>query len=214
MAPGLKITKDGNIFQNEKIVEKVFTPYGVKVIIDNKEYFVARLVAEEFLEDYKPFHTIKFIDGNISNVSVDNLELYLPSQSVGSHRKSTREIVLINKRDENDIRKFKSLADASEFLGYDRNYLSRMFFRTGEEELGWWHDYDVYEIGENDTRTINRNGKYISLRNKLTDETFEFDSLNKASIFLGKHRKYITTRLRDYDSLPESCEYEILEIRG
>lgn len=214
MALEVKITEDGNIYQNEKIVEKVFTQYGVKVNIDNREYFVARLVAEKFLEDYKPFHTIKFKDGNITNVSADNLELYLPSQSVGSHRKSTREIILINKRDDEDIRKFKSLADASEFLGYDRNYIADLFWRTGEEELGWWHDYDVYEIGENDTRTINRNGKYIALRNKLTDETFEFDSLNKASIFLGKHRKYITTRLRDYDSLPESCEYEILEIRG
>lgn len=209
----LEVTKNGEIFLNGKELEKIYTPNGVKVNINNKEYYVARLVAATYIPEYKPFHTVRFINGNITDLQLQNLEIYAPSDNISSYKSHTRGITLENKRT-GELHEFKSLADASLFLGYDKDHLYQLFIRYGEERLAWWHDYDIYEIDEKDTRVINREGKKITLRNKLTGELHEFNSLGKASRFLGKDRKYIVTRLRDYDNLPESSDYEIIEIRG
>lgn len=210
---GVEITKDGEIYQNGKLLEKIFAPNGVKVNIDNKTYFVYRLVAQKYIEGYTPLHMIRFKNGNSTDLRADNLELYSPSENLGNFRESTRKVVLENKRT-GEIHKFKSLAEVSVFLGYERDYVSKLFYRTGKEELGWWHDFDIYEIDPSDSRVINRKGKHVKLRNKATGEELEFSSMEQTSKFLGRDKHYLKTRLRDYDNLPESSDYEIVEIRG
>lgn len=209
----VEITKDGKIYLDGEELPRIYTPNGAKININNKEHYVARLVAEKYLDGYMPFHTVRPINGDVTDMRADNLEIYFPSENVGAHRSSTRKLTLENKRT-GEVHYFKSIADASEFLGYDRTYLSKFFYQQGYEELGWWHDYDIIDIDPNDTRVINRDGKKVTLRNRTTGEEISFTSLGKASKFLGRDRFYLKTRLRDYDNLPESCEYEILEIRG
>jgi hypothetical protein len=99
-------------------------------------------------------------------------------------------------------------------MGYKRNYLEQYFYTTGKNELSWFHEYTIVEIAPKDTRTINRDGKTIFLRNLTTGEVHYFLSLTKASRFLGRNPQYVKTRLQRGLNLPIESGYEIIEVRG
>ena len=209
----MKVNRNGQVFLNGVELEQVYSPTGMLVFHNDKRYFVHNLVAQKYLDGYKPFYTVKHINGDITDNRVENLELYSPSSNLKVLEKGSRWIILEHKKTK-ERHRFKSLKDASEFLGYRRDYLDMWFYNNKTEQLSWHHEYTIVDIAPKDKRTINRKGKYIKLKHKTTGETFEFSSLAKASVFIGKNKDYLTERLREYNSLPDTSEYEILEIKG
>lgn len=209
----MEITRTGQVYLNGVELEQTYSPSGMLVFYNDKRYFVHNLVAQKYLEGYKPFYTVRHINGDITDNRVENLELYSPSSNLKVQEKGSRWIILEHKKTKERYR-FKSLKDASEFLGYRRDYLDMWFYNNKTEQLSWHHEYTIVDIAPKDKRIINRKGKYIKLKRKTTGEMFEFSSLAKASVFMGKNKDYLTERLRTYDSLPGDNEFEILEIKG
>ena len=210
----LDVYKDGRVFYNEEELKQQYTTKGMVVTIDAKEHYVHKLVAERFLEDYKPFYKVVHINGNVTDNKVENLKIEIPLDSLEVTNPGKRPITLRHKTT-GETFKFDSLREASVFMGYSCTYLEKWFYTKGKDELSWFHEYEIVKIAPKDTRVINREGKTIFLRNKTTGEVHYFLSLAKASRFLGKSSQYIKTRLqRGHDNLPIECDYEIIEVRG
>jgi hypothetical protein len=210
----LNVYKDGRVFYNEEELKQQYTTKGMVVTIDAKEHYVHKLVAERFLEDYKPFYKVVHINGNVTDNKVENLKIEIPLDSLEVTNPGKRPITLRHKTT-GETFKFDSLREASVFMGYSCTYLEKWFYTKGKDELSCFHEYEIVKIAPKDTRIINREGKTIFLRNKTTGEVHYFLSLAKASRFLGKNSQYIKTRLqRGHDNLPEECDYEIIEVRG
>ena len=210
----LDVYKDGRVFYNEEELKQQYTTKGMVVTIDAREYYVHKLVAERYLEDYKPFYKVVHINGNVTDNKVENLKIEIPLDSLEVTESGKRPITLRHKTT-GETHKFNSLREASTFMGYSSTYLEKWFYTNGKDELSWFHEYEIVKIAPKDTRVINREGKTIFLRNKTTGEVHYFLSLAKASRFLGKSSQYIKTRLqRGHDDLPEECDYEIIEVKG
>ncbi len=205
---------DGKVFYNEEELKQQYTTKGMVITIDAREYYVHKLVAERFLEDYKPFYKVVHINGNVTDNKVENLKIEIPLDSLEVTNPGKRPITLRHKTT-GETFKFDSLREASVFMGYSCTYLEKWFYTNGNDELSWFHEYEIVKIAPKDTRVINREGKTIFLRNKTTGEVHYFLSLAKASRFLGKNSQYIKTRLqRGHDNLPIECDYEIIEVKG
>ena len=210
----LGVYKDGRVFYNEEELKQQYTTKGMVVTIDAREYYVHKLVAERYLEDYKPFYKVVHINGNVTDNKVENLKIEIPLDSLEVTNPGKRPITLRHKTT-GETFKFDSLREASVFMGYSCTYLEKWFYTKGKDELSWFHEYEIVKIAPKDTRVINREGKTIFLRNKTTGEVHYFLSLAKASRFLGKSSQYIKTRLqRGHDNLPIECDYEIIEVKG
>ena len=210
----LDVYKDGRVFYNEEELKQQYTTKGMIVTIDDREYYVHKLVAERYLEDYKPFYKVVHINGNVTDNKVENLKIEIPLDSLEVTNPGKRPITLRHKTT-GETFKFDSLREASVFMGYSCTYLEKWFYTKGKDELSWFHEYEIVKIAPKDTRVINREGKTIFLRNKTTGEVHYFLSLAKASRFLGKSSQYIKTRLqRGHDNLPIECDYEIIEVKG
>lgn len=209
----LDVYKDGRVFYNEEELKQQYTTKGMVVTIDAKEHYVHKLVAERFLEDYKPFYKVVHINGNVTDNKVENLKIEIPLDSLEVTNPGKRPITLRHKTT-GETFKFDSLREASVFMGYTCTYLEKWFYKNGKDELSWFHEYEVVKIAPKDTRVINRGGKTIFLRNKTTGEVHYFLSLAKASKFLGKNSQYIKTRLQRGVGLPLECDYEIIEVKG
>ena len=209
----LDVYKDGRVFYNEEELEQQYTTKGMVVTIDAREYYVHKLVAERYLEDYKPFYKVVHINGNVTDNKVENLKIEIPLDSLEVTESGKRPITLRHKTT-GETFKFDSLREASVFMGYTCTYLEKWFYTKGNDELSWFHEYEIVKIAPKDTRVINREGKTIFLRNKTTGEVHYFLSLAKASRFLGKNSQYIKTRLQRGLELPIECDYEIIEVKG
>ena len=209
----LDVYKDGRVFYNEEELKQQYTTKGMVVTIDAREYYVHKLVAERYLEDYKPFYKVVHINGNVTDNKVENLKIEIPLDSLEVTNPGKRPITLRHKTT-GETFKFDSLREASVFMGYTCTYLEKWFYTKGNDELSWFHEYEIVKIAPKDTRVINREGKTIFLRNKTTGEVHYFLSLAKASRFLGKNSQYIKTRLQRGLELPIECDYEIIEVRG
>ena len=209
----LDVYKDGRVFYNEEELKQQYTTKGMVVTIDAREYYVHKLVAERYLEDYKPFYKVVHINGNVTDNKVENLKIEIPLDSLEVTNPGKRPITLRHKTT-GETFKFDSLREASVFMGYSCTYLEKWFYTKGKDELSWFHEYEIVKIAPKDTRVINREGKTIFLRNKTTGEVHYFLSLAKASRFLGKNSQYIKTRLQRGLELPIECDYEIIEVKG
>ena len=209
----LDVYKDGRVFYNEEELKQQYTTKGMVVTIDAREYYVHKLVAERYLEDYKPFYKVVHINGNVTDNKVENLKIEIPLDSLEVTESGKRPITLRHKTT-GETFKFDSLREASVFMGYTCTYLEKWFYTKGNDELSWFHEYEIVKIAPKDTRVINREGKTIFLRNKTTGEVHYFLSLAKASRFLGKNSQYIKTRLQRGLELPIECDYEIIEVKG
>lgn len=209
----LDVYKDGRVFYNEEELKQQYTTKGMVVTIDAREYYVHKLVAERYLEDYKPFYKVVHINGNVTDNKVENLKIEIPLDSLEVTNPGKRPITLRHKTT-GETFKFDSLREASVFMGYTCTYLEKWFYTKGNDELSWFHEYEIVKIAPKDTRVINREGKTIFLRNKTTGEVHYFLSLAKASRFLGKNSQYIKTRLQRGLELPIECDYEIIEVKG
>ena len=209
----LDVYKDGRVFYNEEELEQQYTTKGMVVTIGAREYYVHKLVAERYLEDYKPFYKVVHINGNVTDNKVENLKIEIPLDSLEVTESGKRPITLRHKTT-GETFKFDSLREASVFMGYTCTYLEKWFYTKGNDELSWFHEYEIVKIAPKDTRVINREGKTIFLRNKTTGEVHYFLSLAKASRFLGKNSQYIKTRLQRGLELPIECDYEIIEVKG
>ena len=164
----MKVNRNGQVFLNGVELEQVYSPTGMLVFHNDKRYFVHNLVAQKYLDGYKPFYTVKHINGDITDNRVENLELYSPSSNLKVLEKGSRWIILEHKKTK-ERHRFKSLKDASEFLGYRRDYLDMWFYNNKTEQLSWHHEYTIVDIAPKDKRTINRKGKYIKLKCCLQD---------------------------------------------
>ena len=209
----LDVYKDGRVFYNEEELKQQYTTKGMVVTIDAREYYVHKLVAERYLEDYKPFYKVVHINGNVTDNKVENLKIEIPLDFLEVTESGKRPITLRHKTT-GETFKFDSLREASVFMGYTCTYLEKWFYTKGNDELSWFHEYEIVKIAPKDTRVINREGKTIFLRNKTTGEVHYFLSLAKASRFLGKNSQYIKTRLQRGLELPIECDYEIIEVKG
>ena len=209
----LNVYKDGRVFYNEEELKQQYTTKGMVVTIDAREYYVHKLVAERYLEDYKPFYKVVHINGNVTDNKVENLKIEIPLDFLEVTNPGKRPITLRHKTT-GETFKFDSLREASVFMGYTCTYLEKWFYTKGNDELSWFHEYEIVKIAPKDTRVINREGKTIFLRNKTTGEVHYFMSLAKASRFLGKNSQYIKTRLQRGLELPIECDYEIIEVKG
>ena len=209
----LDVYKDGRVFYNGEELKQQYTTKGMVVTIDAREYYVHKLVAERYLEDYKPFYKVVHINGNVTDNKVENLKIEIPLDSLEVTNPGKRPITLRHKTT-GETFKFDSLREASVFMGYTCTYLEKWFYTKGNDELSWFHEYEIVKIAPKDTRVINREGKTIFLRNKTTGEVHYFLSLAKASRFLGKNSQYIKTRLQRGLELPIECGYEIIEVKG
>ena len=209
----LDVYKDGRVFYNEEELKQQYTTKGMVVTIDAREYYVHKLVAERYLEDYKPFYKVVHINGNVTDNKVENLKIEIPLDFLEVTNPGKRPITLRHKTT-GETFKFDSLREASVFMGYTCTYLEKWFYTKGNDELSWFHEYEIVKIAPKDTRVINREGKTIFLRNKTTGEVHYFLSLAKASRFLGKNSQYIKTRLQRGLELPIECDYEIIEVKG
>ena len=209
----LDVYKDGRVFYNGEELKQQYTTKGMVVTIDAKEQYVHKLVAEKYLEDYKPFYKVVHINGNVTDNKVENLKIEIPLDSLEVTESGKRPITLRHKTT-GETYKFNSLREASTFMGYASTYLEKWFYTKGNDELSWFHEYEIVKIAPKDTRVINREGKTIFLRNKTTGEVHYFLSLAKASRFLGKNSQYIKTRLQRGLELPIECDYEIIEVKG
>ena len=209
----LDVYKDGRVFYNGEELKQQYTTKGMVVTIDAREYYVHKLVAERYLEDYKPFYKVVHINGNVTDNKVENLKIEIPLDSLEVTNPGKRPITLKHKTT-GETFKFDSLREASVFMGYTCTYLEKWFYTKGNDELSWFHEYEIVKIAPKDTRVINREGKTIFLRNKTTGEVHYFLSLAKASRFLGKNSQYIKTRLQRGLELPIECGYEIIEVKG
>lgn len=209
----LDVYKDGRVFYNEEELKQQYTTKGMVVTIDAREYYVHKLVAERYLEDYKPFYKVVHINGNVTDNKVENLKIEIPLDFLEVTNPGKRPITLKHKTT-GETFKFDSLREASVFMGYTCTYLEKWFYTKGNDELSWFHEYEIVKIAPKDTRVINREGKTIFLRNKTTGEVHYFLSLAKASRFLGKNSQYIKTRLQRGLELPIECGYEIIEVKG
>ena len=209
----LDVYKDGRVFYNKEELKQQYTTKGMVVTIDAREYYVHKLVAERYLEDYKPFYKVVHINGNVTDNKVENLKIEIPLDSLEVTEPGKWPITLRHKTT-GETFKFDSLREASVFMGYSCTYLEKWFYTKGKDELSWFHEYEIVKIAPKDTRVINREGKTIFLRNKTTGEVHYFLSLAKASRFLGKNSQYIKTRLQRGLELPIECDYEIIEVKG
>ena len=209
----LDVYKDGRVFYNKEELKQQYTTKGMVVTIDAREYYVHKLVAERYLEDYKPFYKVVHINGNVTDNKVENLKIEIPLDFLEVTNPGKRPITLKHKTT-GETFKFDSLREASVFMGYTCTYLEKWFYTKGKDELSWFHEYEIVKIAPKDTRVINRDGKTIFLRNKTTGEVHYFLSLAKASRFLGKNSQYIKTRLQRGLELPIECDYEIIEVKG
>ena len=209
----LDVYKDGRVFYNKEELKQQYTTKGMVVTIDARESYVHKLVAERYLEDYKPFYKVVHINGNVTDNKVENLKIEIPLDSLEVTESGKRPITLRHKTT-GETHKFNSLREASTFMGYASTYLEKWFYTKGKDELSWFHEYEITKIAPKDTRVINREGKTIFLRNKTTGEVHYFLSLAKASRFLGKNSQYIKTRLQRGLELPIECDYEIIEVKG
>ena len=209
----LDVYKDGRVFYNKEELKQQYTTKGMVVTIDAREYYVHKLVAERYLEDYKPFYKVVHINGNVTDNKVENLKIEIPLDFLEVTNPGKRPITLRHKTTGGTF-KFDSLREASVFMGYSCTYLEKWFYTKGKDELSWFHEYEIVKIAPKDTRVINREGKTIFLRNKTTGEVHYFLSLAKASRFLGKNSQYIKTRLQRGLELPIECDYEIIEVKG
>ena len=210
----LDVRYDGRVFYNGEELKQHYSTKGMVVTVDSKEHYVHKLVAEKYLEDYKPFYRVVHINGNITDNRAENLKIEIPLDFLEVTNPGKRSINLRHKKTGATF-KFDSLREASVFMGYNCTYLEQWFYRNGKDELSWFHEYEVVKIAPKDARVINRKGKSIFLKNKTTGEVHYFLSLGEASRFLGKCSQYIKTRLqRGHDDLPAECDYEIMEIKG
>ena len=209
----LEVYKNGKVFYKDELLMQHYSTKGMKVYIEHKEYYVHKLVAERFLEDYKPFYKVAHKDGDVTNNHVDNLKVVIPLDSLEVAQSGKRAVTLQHKKTGTKHR-FDTLREASTFMGYKNTYLEQWFYTYGKDELSWFHDYTIVKIAPKDTRVINRKGKTIFLKNRATGELHYFTSLAKASVFLGKGKQYLKTRLNRGLGLPLDSEYEIMEIQG
>ena len=209
----LDVRCDGRVFFNGEELEQHYSTKGMKVTFNNKEHYVHKLVAEKFLEDYKPFYKVVHINGNITDNRVENLKIEIPLDFLEVTESGKRPITLQHKKTGATF-KFDSIREASVFMGYTSTYLEQWFYKNGKDELSWFHDYTIVKIAPKDARVINRAGKTIFLRNKYTGEVHYFLSLAQASKFLGRNPHYIKMRLKRGVGLPIDCDYEIMEIKG
>lgn len=104
-----------------------------------KTHLVHRLVASAFLKKVEGMDYINHIDGDRNNNHIDNLE-WCDHKINNNHAfdtgliKSSTEVIL-KKNEEDEFKHFRSLAKASEYLGYHSGYLSYALKR-GEREAG------------------------------------------------------------------------------
>ena len=163
----MKVTRTGQVYLGGVELEQIYSPLGMLVFYNDKQYFVHNLVVQHHLEGYKPFLSIRHINGDITDNRVENLELYSPSDDIKVFEKGSRWIILEHKKTK-ERHRFKSLKEASEFLGYERTYLEMWFYRTKTEQLSWHHEYTIVDIAPKDKSIINRSGKFIKIRNSST----------------------------------------------
>ena len=156
----LDVYKDGRVFYNEEELKQQYTTKGMVVTIDAREYYVHKLVAERYLEDYKPFYKVVHINGNVTDNKVENLKIEIPLDSLEVTESGKRPITLRHKTT-GETFKFDSLREASVFMGYTCTYLEKWFYTKGNDELSWFHEYEIVKIAPKDTRVINREGKTI-----------------------------------------------------
>ena len=78
----LDVYKDGRVFYNKEELKQQYTTKGMVVTIDAREYYVHKLVAERYLEDYKPFYKVVHINGNVTDNKVENLKIEIPLDSL------------------------------------------------------------------------------------------------------------------------------------
>lgn len=109
-----------------------------------KTWLVHRLVALAFLEKPNDKDYINHIDGDRHNNHIKNLE-WCNHQENSNHAfdnglaKTNFEVILMNNYTQ-EMKYFRSLAKASEFLGYKKAYLSAVLKR-GKNEI---KDYSVF----------------------------------------------------------------------
>ena len=209
----LNVQTDGRVFYNAELVEQTYTPKGMKVTIEGREYYVHNLVGERYLTGYKPFYKVSHVDGDVTNNNLSNLQVEIPLDSLDVAEPGKRPITLQHKKTGARY-KFDSIREASVFMGYKKTYLEQWFYTSGTNELSWFHEYEIIKIAPKDTRTINRGGKSIFLRSLTTGEVHYFSSLTKASKFLGRNPQYIKVRLKRGLDLPIACGFEIVDIKG
>ena len=78
----LNVQTDGRVFYNTELVEQTYTPKGMKVTIDGREYYVHNLVGERYLTGYKPFYKVSHVDGDVTNNNLSNLQVEIPLDSL------------------------------------------------------------------------------------------------------------------------------------
>lgn len=104
-----------------------------------KDYLIARLVAFTWVEGYEEGFTVNHKNGNRFDNRVDNLE-WLSLKDNIRHGFETglyhcRKEVILKHTTTNKTYKFKSMKDASMFLGYNQGYLSCRIRRYGNKSI-------------------------------------------------------------------------------
>lgn len=113
-----------------------------------KDFLVARLVAETFLGTPENKMTVNHKDGNSLNNDISNLE-WITGKENSEHGNLIGKMDFCKKRlsllnvESGEIFTFKSMSDASKFLGMFKGYVSQIIKRGKELP----YPYVFYEVG-------------------------------------------------------------------
>lgn len=163
---------------------------------------VSRLVASAFHQNPEDYPCVNHIDGNTENNTPENLEWcsweYNNKHAVanGLNKEHTNVSLIKNDR----YYDFSSLAEASEWLGYNKGYVSAMLIK-GISSIDGYQIKTITKIitpARINTK-IHHNKKHNKQVALVEDNgtTHYFNSYSQASNWLGKCNAFINSRIKN-----------------